>query len=93
MAGVPAGQSKGYTLSYDAAGRRAASERWLSNASGQSLYERSEYFYNDLNQVERRDLKSVYRQSGANSNAVAQSVSAAQLDLLNTYDERGRVLT
>ncbi|MHA6194719.1 HYD1 signature containing ADP-ribosyltransferase family protein [Pseudomonas wadenswilerensis] len=95
VAGVQAGQNlgKGYTLSYDAAGRRIASERWLSNASGQSLYERSEYAYNDLNQVQRRDLKDVYRQSGANSGAAAQSVSAAQLDLVNTYDERGRVLT
>ncbi|MHA6194721.1 LysM peptidoglycan-binding domain-containing protein [Pseudomonas wadenswilerensis] len=95
VAGVQAGQNlgKGYTLSYDAAGRRIASERWLSNASGQSLYERSEYAYNDLSQVQRRDLKDVYRQSGANSGAAAQSVSAAQLDLVNTYDERGRVLT
>ncbi|MHA6194717.1 LysM peptidoglycan-binding domain-containing protein [Pseudomonas wadenswilerensis] len=95
VAGLQAGQNlgKGYTLSYDAAGRRIASERWLSNASGQSLYERSEYAYNDLNQVQRRDLKNVYRQSGANSGAAAQSVSAAQLDLVNTYDERGRVLT
>ncbi|MHA6194734.1 glycohydrolase toxin TNT-related protein [Pseudomonas wadenswilerensis] len=93
VAGVQAGQGKGYTLSYDAAGRRVASERWTSASSGQALYERSEYAYNSLNQVESRSVRNVYRQSGANSNAATQSVSSAQLDLFNVYDDRGRVVT
>jgi|GEM_PF-7066966 len=90
---IVANALQGYTLSYDAAGRRTGTERWIQDYWGQAVYERYEYTYNDQNQVASRTIRHLYRSSWANSNAAVQSTSAVYLDQLNSYDDRGRVIS
>ncbi|MFJ4376524.1 hypothetical protein ACIP1T_28400 [Pseudomonas japonica] len=89
---VVAGINKGYTISYDKAGRRASSEQWIGKNGTNEKYQRSQYVYNDQNQVVRSLVSDVTRQSGGNTSATALTVSEARLALYNEYDERGRVV-
>ncbi|MDH1109260.1 LysM peptidoglycan-binding domain-containing protein [Pseudomonas otitidis] len=82
--------AKGYSLAYDAAGRRTSSERWKTTTNSTEVFERSEYSYNDLSQVLTSSISQVVRAQGATSLQAPQSRGAGVLSLSNTYDDRGR---
>ncbi|PZE12972.1 hypothetical protein DMX10_13465, partial [Pseudomonas sp. 57B-090624] len=82
--------AKGYSLAYDAAGRRTSSERWKETSNSTEVYERSEYSYNDLSQVLTSSISQVVRAQGATSLQAPQSIGTATLSLSNIYDDKGR---
>lgn len=89
VVGKAAGIAKGSSLSYDAAGRRLASEQWSSTSGNSEIFKYSGYDYNDLGQVVSIDSRQITRQLGAD---IAQSVishGASALDTENIYDLRG----
>jgi len=89
VAGKQAGKAKGYSITYDATGRRLASEQWSSTSGNSELYIRSEYAYNDLSQVVSSSSRKLTRQLGADTASAVLSQESSVLGSVNTYDFRG----
>lgn len=109
VAGKVANKAKGELISYDAAGRRLSSERWVSSNGGIYLYNnqtpytytyhagdkylRSQYGYNDQGQVASISTIDVIRPQHTDSNSAVTAASLGYVSLENTYDEKGRKLS
>nr|WP_256261206.1 HNH/ENDO VII family nuclease [Pseudomonas gingeri] len=89
VAGKQAGKAKGDFLTYDATGRRLASEQWSSTNGNSELYSRSEYAYNDLSQVVSSSNRKLTRQLGADTASTVLGQEGPVLGSANTYDFRG----
>jgi len=89
VAGKQVGKAKGYSITYDATGRRLASEQWSSTSGNSELYSRSEYAYNDLSQVVSSSSRKLTRQLGADTTSTVLGQESPVLGSVNTYDFRG----
>jgi YD repeat-containing protein len=89
VAGKFGASAKGTAISYDAAGNRLSSEQWGQTSATGEIYTRSEYTYNDVNQVLMASTRQVARAIGADSDQTQQNTSIATALFGNTYSSSG----
>ncbi len=89
VSGKVGDKTKGYSISYDMAGRRASSEQWRNTVGANDVYVRNNYSYNDTGQVSSSGSQNINRALGANGLQEIVSVSSVSLDFSNSYDGRG----